>query len=80
MIDILPTKLHIPPIRQSIVSRPRLLEKLNRGLDVYEGGFSGKLSLISAPAGFGKSTLVVDWITRLSQSIVGYKRVLAFPG
>lgn len=67
--DILPTKLNVPPIRQYIVSRPRLLDKLNRGLDAQGHTFSGRLSLLSAPAGYGKSTLTVDWVTRLEQSL-----------
>jgi LuxR family transcriptional regulator, maltose regulon positive regulatory protein len=49
------TKLYIPPSRPNIVLRPRLIERLNEGM-------SGKLSLISAPAGFGKTTLVSEWI------------------
>jgi LuxR family transcriptional regulator, maltose regulon positive regulatory protein len=49
------TKLHIPPASQNIVHRPELFEKLNIGL-------SRKLILISAPAGFGKTTVVSDWI------------------
>ena len=52
---LLTTKLRIPPLRQETVPRPRLVEQLNRGLQ-------GKLTLISAPAGFGKSTLLIDWV------------------
>ena len=54
---ILQTKLYIPPIRPELVSRPRLIERLNAGLD-------RKLTLISAPAGFGKTTLVTEWLNR----------------
>jgi LuxR family maltose regulon positive regulatory protein len=51
------TKLYIPPSRPKVVSRPRLIERLNEGLS------SGcKLTLISAPAGFGKTTLVSEWV------------------
>ena len=54
---ILATKLYIPPPRPKIVLRPRLIERLNEGLS------SGrKLTLISAPAGFGKTTLVSEWV------------------
>src|SRR5215831_1502104 len=53
---ILATKLYIPPPRPNVVSRPRLLERLNEGL--YR-----KLILISAPAGFGKTTLLSAWVT-----------------
>jgi LuxR family maltose regulon positive regulatory protein len=49
------TKLHIPSTSQNIVHRQELFEKLNIGL-------SRKLILISAPAGFGKTTLLSDWI------------------
>ena len=54
-IPILATKLYIPRLRPNVVSRPRLLERLNEGLH-------RKLSLISAPAGFGKTTLVSEWL------------------
>ena len=54
---ILATKLYIPPPRSKIVIRPRLIERLNEGLSA-----SRKLTLISAPAGFGKTTLVSEWI------------------
>lgn len=51
------TKLHIPSPSQNIVHRPELYEKLNIGL-------SRKLILVSAPAGFGKTTLISDWINQ----------------
>jgi len=52
---ILQTKLYIPPLRPELVSRPRLIERLNAGLH-------RKLTLVSAPAGFGKTTLVSEWV------------------
>ncbi|MDQ3249605.1 MAG: helix-turn-helix transcriptional regulator, partial [Chloroflexota bacterium] len=52
---ILATKLYIPSPRPKAVPRPRLIERLNAGLH-------GKLTLISAPAGFGKTTLVSAWL------------------
>jgi len=52
---ILATKLYIPPPRPKVVLRPRLIERLNEGLH-------GNLTLISAPAGFGKTTLVSEWV------------------
>ena len=52
---ILATKLYIPPPRPNFVLRPRLIERLNEGVH-------RKLTLISAPAGFGKTTLVSEWI------------------
>ncbi len=51
------TKLYPPPPRPNAVTRPRLIERLNAGL------FAGsQLVLISAPAGFGKTTLVSEWV------------------
>src|SRR5436190_14346008 len=52
---ILATKLYIPRPRPNMVSRPRLIGRLTEGL--YR-----KLTLISAPAGFGKTTLVSEWL------------------
>jgi len=54
---ILATKLYVPPPRANLVLRPRLVERLNEGLSA-----SRKLTLISAPAGFGKTTLVSEWV------------------
>ena len=54
---ILATKLYIPPPRPKVVLRPRLIERLNEGLAAGR-----KLTLISAPAGFGKTTLVSEWV------------------
>lgn len=53
---ILATKLYIPPPRPKSVLRSRLMERMNEGMD-------RKLTLISAPAGFGKTTLVSEWVT-----------------
>jgi LuxR family maltose regulon positive regulatory protein len=53
-VPILATKLYIPPPRPKIVLRPRLIERLNDGLH-------RKLTLLSAPAGFGKTTLIGEW-------------------
>lgn len=52
---LLSTKLYHPSLRPGFISRPRLLTKLNRGL-------SGRLTLISAPAGFGKTSLLAEWL------------------
>ena len=54
---LLLTKLYAPPPRPNLVLRPRLVQRLNEGLS---GG--RKLTLISAPAGFGKTTLVSEWL------------------
>jgi LuxR family transcriptional regulator, maltose regulon positive regulatory protein len=52
---LLETKLYIPRLRRGLVTRPRLSERLDRGGE-------SKLTLVSAPAGFGKTTLVADWL------------------
>ena len=52
---LLKTKIYIPQTRPDLVSRPRLIERLNVGMD-------SKLILISAPAGFGKTTLLCEWV------------------
>jgi len=57
---ILITKLYIPPTRSELVQRPELIERLKDGLD-------RKLTLISAPAGFGKTTLVSHWVEKLRE-------------
>jgi len=54
---LLTTKLYIPPLRPALVLRPRLVERLNAGLNA-----ACKLILVSAPAGFGKTTLLSEWI------------------
>ncbi|MCI0695627.1 hypothetical protein L0337_26950 [candidate division KSB1 bacterium] len=53
--SLLTTKLFIPPARADLVLRPRLTDRLNEGV-------KRKLTLISAPAGFGKTTLLGEWI------------------
>ncbi|QGQ99721.1 hypothetical protein EHS13_35095 [Paenibacillus psychroresistens] len=52
---ILKTKLHIPHIRSSLVSRPKLMNKLNHGMEA-------KLTLVSAQAGYGKTTALSEWV------------------
>ena len=51
------TKLCVPPLRSSWISRLRLFKRMDEG-------FERKLTLISAPAGFGKTTRLVDWVHR----------------
>ncbi len=53
-MPLLTTKLSVPPVRPELVARPRLMERLNSGVRC-------KLTLISAPAGFGKTTLLSAW-------------------
>jgi LuxR family maltose regulon positive regulatory protein len=54
-LQILPTKLYIPPWQFNLISRPSLVKRLDVGTN-------GKLTLLSAPAGYGKSTLLAEWI------------------
>jgi LuxR family transcriptional regulator, maltose regulon positive regulatory protein len=55
---LLTTKLHVPRRRRGLVARPRLRERLNRGDEAA-------LTLVSAPAGFGKTTVLTEWLTSL---------------
>src|SRR3989442_3319340 len=59
---ILATKLYIPRLRPHVVIRPRLIERLNEGLH-------RKLTLIAAPAGFGKTTLVSAWVAGCDRQV-----------
>ena len=52
---LLETKLHVPRPRRGLVTRPRLIERLS-------GAAEAELTLVSAPAGFGKTTLLTDWL------------------
>jgi LuxR family maltose regulon positive regulatory protein len=54
---LLMTKLYIPPSRPGLVRRPRLIQRLDESLRLGR-----KLTLLSAPAGFGKTTLLIEWI------------------
>ncbi len=60
--SILATKVYVPQPRLKIVLRPRLIEQLNIGLH-------RRLTLISAPAGFGKTTLVSEWVAGCGRPI-----------
>ncbi len=55
--SLLATKLHAPPARPDLVPRPRLLQRLDEGLRPGH-----KLTLVAAPAGFGKTTLLSAWL------------------
>lgn len=58
---LLATKLYFPPVREKFIPRQRLLERLNA--DLWEQpSFLRKLTIVSAPAGFGKTTLVTQWL------------------
>jgi LuxR family maltose regulon positive regulatory protein len=64
---LLETKLYFPRWRRGLVARPRLSERLNRGVQ-------SKLTLVSAPAGFGKTTLLAEWLA----AAPAYKRSAAW--
>ena len=59
---VLATKLFVPARRPQLVARPRVVERLDSTLDAGQ-----RLTLVSAPAGFGKTTLLSDWLTDLDQ-------------
>jgi hypothetical protein len=56
-LTLLTTKLYIPPPLPNLVERPRLVKRLDEGLRLGH-----RLTLISAPAGFGKTTLLSEWV------------------
>ena len=53
-VHLLSSNIRIPPLQQELVPRPRLVEKIRQGA-------TRKLTLVSAPAGFGKTTLLSSW-------------------
>ena len=57
-IPVLTTKLHAPPVRPNWVPRQRLIEGMDKGL-------RRRLTLVSAPAGYGKTTLITSWLEEL---------------
>ena len=59
---IIATKLHIPRSRSTLVARPRLSRRLHEGLD-------RTLTLITAPAGYGKTTLLGEWVMTLDNPV-----------
>lgn len=63
---LLTTKLYIPPLRSDLVPRPHLIERLEKGLRLGH-----RLPLVSAPAGFGKTTLLSEWV-------ISYERPVAW--
>ena len=60
---ILATKLYVPPPQHGVVLRPRLIERLNEGLESPRH----RLTLVCAPAGFGKTTLISEWVAGCEQ-------------
>ena len=61
-VSLLTTKLFFPPVRHGFVPRPRLIERLRIGL-------RGPLALLSAPAGYGKTTLLSEWHAGRGQGV-----------
>ncbi len=57
--SLLMAKLHIPPLRADYVQRPRLVACLQEGM-------TRKLTVLSTPAGFGKTTLLCEWLKKTS--------------
>ena len=57
--SLLATKTHIPPLRTNLVNRQSLIQRLNDGISQNH-----RLALISAPAGYGKSTLLCEWASQ----------------
>ncbi len=63
--EILKIKTNIPPLGTNILSRPRILERLNEDLmTTVADGFNRRMTLVSAPAGFGKTTLIRKWLDK----------------
>ena len=63
-ISLLTTKLTVPPPRPNLVRRARLVERLDEGLRLGR-----RLTLVSAPAGFGKTTLLGDWASNCGRPV-----------
>ena len=67
---LLQTKLHQPRLPHDLVERTRLIERLTQGINY-------SLTLVCAPAGFGKTTLVSSWLERMA---AGQAMAAARPG
>lgn len=63
--NLLATKLHRPALPAKRVQRPHLIQRLNEGLELNR-----QLTLVSAPAGFGKTTCVCEWVDTLDNGLV----------
>ncbi len=62
---LLTTKIHIPPTRADLVARPRLFKMLDQGLTL-------PLTLVTAPPGFGKTSLITAWLDQRSLTTAWY--------
>jgi ATP/maltotriose-dependent transcriptional regulator MalT len=63
-VSLLSTKLYIPPARANVIARPRLTEKLLDGAKQ-----PGSITLLSGPAGFGKTTLLSEFVAQLQRAV-----------
>jgi LuxR family maltose regulon positive regulatory protein len=63
---LLETKLYRPQSPRGLVSRPRLIERLDHGA-------ASKLMLVSAPAGFGKTALLTEWLTAQTGALPAHR-------
>ena len=68
-LTLLMTKLYVPPPWPNLVARPRLIKRLDEGLRLGH-----RLTLICAPAGFGKTTLISDWLQQIRSRTPCVKR------
>jgi LuxR family maltose regulon positive regulatory protein len=66
---VLTTKLYVPQPRAGSLRRERLLQRLDEGLAPCGGRGAHRLALISAPAGYGKTTLLAEWIAQADLSV-----------
>jgi LuxR family maltose regulon positive regulatory protein len=62
MSDLLATKLHLPSLPVKRVQRPHIIQRLNEGLQSNR-----TITLVSAPAGFGKTTCISEWVDGLDK-------------
>jgi LuxR family maltose regulon positive regulatory protein len=66
---VLSTKLNMPVSRGNVVARSRLINQLNADLWAADG-FARRLTLISAPAGYGKTTAAMEWLANLQAKVL----------
>ena len=65
---LLQTKLIMPRERHNVVQRPRLINQLNTAV-APDGTLQPKLTQIIGPAGYGKSTMAIQWVCQLKQPV-----------
>ena len=78
-IPLLATKFYCSPARPNLVTRPRLLKGLDAGL-YQANGFTRRLTLVSAPAGYGKTTLIAEWLSQWNKGVSIKDEIRPFPG